>query len=124
MNWYLSKLIYRFTYGGNAVQPQFNEQLRMIQAEDILHAFHKARLIGERETAAISNDGQLIKWDFIDVTEILPVTQSTDGAEVWSCMKDDEDAALYIRTTQQKATALLQESIHQFNCLNVTPIGA
>jgi len=35
----------------------FNEQLRLIVAEDALHAFYKARLIGERETLDIVNKG-------------------------------------------------------------------
>ena len=115
MNWYMAKLVYQFICGSGLHTPQFNEQLRLIVAEDPLHAFYKARLIGERETAAIANDNLQIKWKFIDVTEIVPVDKLSDGAEVWSCMNEDTDAELYIRTTQQKAAALLQEGILEFN---------
>lgn len=115
MNWYMAKLVYQFICGSGQHTPQFNEQLRLIVAEDPLHAFYKARLIGERETAAIANDNLQIKWKFIDVTEIVPVDKLSDGAEVWSCMNEDTDAELYIRNTQQKATALLQDGILEFN---------
>jgi len=50
MNWYMAKLVYQFICGNGKHTPQFNEQLRLIVAEDALHAFYKARLIGERET--------------------------------------------------------------------------
>jgi Domain of unknown function (DUF4288) len=111
MNWYIAKMVYRIICGNGLHTPQFNEQLRLISAEDPLHAFYKARLIGERETTAITNNNVSVKWKFIDVTEIFPVDKMTDGAELWSCINEDEDAAAYIRNTQLKATVLLQEGI-------------
>jgi hypothetical protein len=115
MNWYLAKLVYRFICGNGSHPPQFNEQLRLINAEDALHAFYKARLIGERETTAITNNNLSVKWKFLDVTEILAVGKLSDGAEVWSCINEDTDAELYIRNTQQKAASLLQEGILELN---------
>jgi len=111
MNWYMAKLVYQFICGNGMHTPQFNEQLRLIVAEDALHAFYKARLIGERETLDIIKDGLPIQWKFIDVTEILPVDKLSDGAELWSFMNEDTDAELYIRNTHQKAAALLQDGI-------------
>ncbi len=111
MNWYMAKLVYQFICGNGQHRPQFNEQIRLIAAEDALHAFYKGRLIGERESIALVNNGMPIRWKFIDVTEILPVNNLSDGAELWSCMNDNTDATLYIRNVQQKAAALLQESI-------------
>jgi Domain of unknown function (DUF4288) len=119
MNWYLAKLVYRFICGNGLHTAQFNEQLRFINAEDALHAFYKARLIGERETIAITNNNLSVKWEFIDVTEILPVGKLSDGAEVWSDINEDDNAELYIRNTQQKATTLLQEGILEFNSINI-----
>lgn len=49
MNWYLSKLVYQIICDNGSHTPQFDEQLRLIHAEDDLHAFQKARLLGERE---------------------------------------------------------------------------
>ena len=119
MNWYMAKLIYRFTCGNGTHTPQFNEQLRLIAAEDVLHAFYKARLIGERETTAITNNGLPIQWKFIDVSELIPVGKLSDGAEVWSCINEDTDVDMYIRNTKQKASTLLQEGILEFNSINI-----
>jgi hypothetical protein len=111
MKWYLAKLVYRFICGSGQHTAQFNEQLRLITAEDSLHAFYKARLIGERETTAIIDNNLSVNWKFIDVTEIIPMGNLRDGAEVWSSINEDSNAELYIRNTQQKATSLLQEGI-------------
>lgn len=119
MNWYLTKLVYRFTCGSGLHTPQFNEQLRVIAAEDALHAFYKARLVGERETTTITTQNLSVKWKFIDVTEILPMENFSDGAEVWSCINEDTDADVYIRNTQQKASNLLQEGLLEFNSINI-----
>ena len=119
MNWYMAKLVYRIVCGDGRHQPQFNEQLRLITAEDALHAFYKARLIGERETTATTNNKIPVKWKFIDVTEILPIEKFTDGAEVWSCINEDTDAETYIRNTQQKANTLLQEGILEFDSIKI-----
>ena len=47
MKWFLAKLVFRIHCGNGNHTPQFDEQLRLIYAEDELHAFHKARLLGE-----------------------------------------------------------------------------
>ncbi|MGG9962751.1 DUF4288 domain-containing protein [Ferruginibacter sp. SUN106] len=117
MNWYMAKLVYQFICGSGKHTPQFNEQLRLIVAEDALHAFYKARLIGERETLDIVNNDISIQWRFIDVTEILPVDNLSDGAELWSFMNEDSDAELYIRNTQQKASRLLEQGMHEFDII-------
>jgi hypothetical protein len=112
MNWYLVKLVYRFLYGHQTHAQQFNEQVRLILAEDCLHAFHKARLVGERE--AMETGNTIIAWKFIDVTEIIPLHKSTDGAEIWSCINEETDAELYVRKVQKQSQALLQDGIGSF----------
>ena len=113
MNWYLAKLVFRIICGDGNHTPQFDEQLRLIYAEDNLHAFHRARLIGESETV---QDEVLIvvQWKFIDVSELHLLSELTDGAEIYSKINEEEDAALYIRNTQKRAAQLLQGGLHQF----------
>ena len=118
MNWFLIKLTYRFTCGNGKHAAQFNEQTRLINADDVLHAFHKARLIGERESSEISSAGIAIRWTFLDVTEITALEGNADGIELCSCINEDADADVYIRNTTQKANALLQESIREFTSIN------
>ena len=42
MNWYLSKIVYQIICDQGLHRPQFDEQLRLIYAEDDLHAFQSA----------------------------------------------------------------------------------
>ncbi|HMO60846.1 MAG TPA: DUF4288 domain-containing protein [Ferruginibacter sp.] len=112
MNWYLVKMVYKFLYAGAGNKQQFSEQVRLINAEDGLHAFYKARLVGEKEAMQAAN--HLITWKFIDVIEILPLQQAADGAEVWSCINEEENPELYVRSIHTQSKALLQDSIGYF----------
>lgn len=49
MNWYLTKLVYRIICGQGNHTPQFDEQLRLIEAGHSEEAYEKAVALGERE---------------------------------------------------------------------------
>jgi Domain of unknown function (DUF4288) len=121
MKWYLTKLVFRVIYSNGNHAAQFDEQLRLIFAEDEFHAFQKARTIGDREcmTTTIPNN---IQWKFIDVSEIYPLAKMADGAEVFSAITEESDADLYIRNTQKRAVQLLQNGLHIFTGLNTTSL--
>ena len=112
MKWYLAKLVFHIVCGNGKHTPQFDEQLRLIYAEDDLHAFHKARKIGEQENA----DEIVIpvKWKFIDVSELHLLAELTDGAEIYSGIKEEDNAELYISNIKRRATGLLQNSLQEF----------
>lgn len=116
MKWYLAKLVFRIICANGDHKPQFDEQLRLIHAEDDLHAFHKARLIGETENA----DGidTIVKWKFIDVSELHLLSELTDGAELYSKVMEEDEPERYIGHIQKRATQLLQNGLHQFTGLN------
>ena len=119
MKWYLAKLVYQVTCGTGNHTPQFEEQLRIIQADDHLHAFHKARLIGEAEGMNTGEAKQAqVSWRFIDVVDLLPMILNMDGAEINSRVHEEANAEMYIRTAQQKARQLLQTGLHQFTSTN------
>lgn len=124
MNWYLAKLVYRITCGTGQHIAQFEEQVRVIRAEDELHAFHKARLIGEAEGMNVLNSSAAVPgWKFIDISELLPLVPPSDGAEIYGVVTEQPDAEMYIRTTQKKANQLLQQGIQEFKQLNYSSIG-
>jgi hypothetical protein len=122
MNWFLAKLVFRIVCGSGTHAAQFEEQVRLIYADDELHAFHKARLLGDGECL---REGNLagVQWKFIDVCELHLLAQSTDGVEIFSTIKEEANAEPYIRNVQKTATQLLQRSLHQFTCLNSMSIG-
>lgn len=119
MKWYMAKIVYQIICGEGRHTPQFDEQLRLIHAEDNLHAFHKARSIGKQEEDCFLNHvNKLVQWKFIDVSEIHLLDVLTDGAEVYSKIYEDENADIYIRFVHSKADHLLESSTYQSTGLN------
>ena len=119
MNWYLVKIVYRIVCGEGDHTPQFDEQLRLIYAEDELHAFQKARRLGEREQDDFLNaSNKPVHWKFIDVSELHKLDALTDGAEMYSRIREEEDADLYIKITKMRAAHLLENSLYQSVHLN------
>jgi len=114
MKWYLAKLVYRIICGEGNHKPQFDEQLRLIYAEDNLHAFQKARTTGHREEDTFLNNSQkLVHWKFIDVPELHPLNELTDGAELYSRICEEDDADDYIKITHKRAAHLLENSSYE-----------
>lgn len=115
MEWFLAKLVYRFQSPADTTHIQFDEQLRLIQAEDELHAFHKAQQIGQQEQL-ISDEQTIhqVNWYFIDVTELYKLNQLIDGAEVLSQVCLPSDSNLYQREVRLKAGYLLSSCTDQF----------
>lgn len=115
MEWFLAKLVYRFQSPADTSHIQFDEQLRLIQAEDELHAFHKAQQIGQQEQL-VADEQTLhqVNWYFIDVTELYKLNQLIDGAEVLSQICLPTDAGRYQREVRLKAGYLLSSCTDQF----------
>ena len=115
MKWYLSKIVYRIICGDGNHKPQFDEQLRLIHAEDEAVAFAKARAVGHREEEIFLNEKQhLVRWEFINVSELYKLTALIDGAELYSKIQEAENAELYITTVHKKATAIQSGSTHRY----------
>jgi hypothetical protein len=119
MKWYLAKLVYRILCGDGSHTPQFDEQLRLVMADDDLHAFQKARLLGEREQDNFLNSiNKPVHWHFIDVSEVYTLNNLSDGAEMYSRIREEEDADIYITLVQLRAKHLLESSLHKTVRLN------
>ena len=119
MKWYLAKIVYRIICGEGNHTPQFDEQLRLVQAEDDLHAFQKARLTGESEEDNFFNSHQKpVHWKFIDVSELHPLTELIDGAEIYSKISEEENAAGYIKQITDRARHLHESCIQKTFLMN------
>ena len=107
MNWYLAKLTYQIICGDGRHTAQFDEQLRLIIAEDEPEAFEKASSVGYREEESFYNERQqLVRWQFIDVSELHHLDVMVDGAELYSSIKEVDDGDNYIAWTHRKAEYL------------------
>ncbi|MBL0882355.1 MAG: DUF4288 domain-containing protein [Chitinophagaceae bacterium] len=115
MEWYLAKLIYRFQPKMANDMVHFEEQIRILEAEDELHAFHKAQQIGSREESYLEKGGKnLICWHFMDVTELLKLHSMMDGAEILSQSFKTTEPELYQKDIRLKAGYLLTNCTEQF----------
>jgi len=104
MNWYLAKMIFQVICGEGLHTPQFDEQLRLIAADDEQMAFEKAKALGEIEQDSFYNkDKKLVQWKFIGVEDVYPLVEMIDGAELYSRIQEPEDPETYARTIHHKA---------------------
>lgn len=104
MNWFISKIVFQVTSENTAHRPQFDEQLRLIAANDREEAFLKARVIGLSEEESFLNDKQnRVKWEFVNVSEVMGVATLADGNEVYSTIVETDNAKEYIRCVHEKA---------------------
>jgi hypothetical protein len=107
MNWYIAKIVFGINTEASYKQ-QFDEQLRLICADTQEEAFLKARTIGLSEEESFLNDrNKPVKWEFINVPELIRVRNLEDGVEVYSRIHEvEEEATSYIHVIHQKAIAL------------------
>jgi hypothetical protein len=106
MNWYIAKIVFGIT-AENKDTKQFDEQLRLIEAETQEEAFLKARMIGLSEEDSFVNDkNKMVKWEFINVAELMPIKRLEDGVEVYSRIHEMDEAKSYVNFIHQKAMAL------------------
>lgn len=106
MNWYLTKLVFQISICGNQTVLQFEEQLRIVQATSKEAAFEKATAIGlaEEGTVVNSSNGNLIHWQFINITDLYQLRNLIDGAALFSCVHEAEEAERYIKSVHKKAS--------------------
>ena len=112
MEWYISKIVFRISAENTEQKPQFDEQLRLIAADSPEEAFLKARTIGIGEEDSFLNvNKKTVKWEFINVAEVMPLNRLEDGMEIYSQIHETEEASSYIHCIHQKAIFLRTHTI-------------
>ncbi len=107
MNWYIAKVIFKITMQETSYKSQFDEHLRLIQATSFEEALLKARVLGITEEDHFINDRQQpVKWEFVNVAELIPLSELSDGVEVYSQIHEQEEAGKYVHYIHQKAASL------------------
>ena len=108
MNWYLAKIVYQITCGEDRHTAQFDEQLRLIRADKKEEALLKAQLLGSRgEEMFFNNNQQVVRWQFINISELYKLSELIDGAELYSRIEERENAAVYIDIIHKKAAGIV-----------------
>ncbi len=110
MNWYVAKLVFNVVTGNGNHTPQFDEQIRLIEAEDAHQAFFKARFLGASEQDEfMTEDLNDVRWIFVDVCELKPVEQFVHGLELHSRIHEADQSSSYIRFVHHRAQAILEQ---------------
>ena len=107
MNWYLAKIIFQIVCGEGTHTAQFDEQLRLIAADNREMALHKAIELGKTEEDSFYNiHQQPVRWNFINVSELNRMEELQDGAEIYSKIKETEDADSYLTHIENRASLI------------------
>lgn len=107
MNWYLSKLVFRIHNESVNIPAQFDEQWRLLEAENDEAAIDKAMDLGKKENETfINRKGDRIHWEFLYVTDLVPFGKPIDGAELFSRIEQPDNERLYLQSLESKARDL------------------
>lgn len=112
MSWYITKIIFRIVCGEGNHTAQFDEQLRIIKASSREEAFFKAQILGSREEDSFYNMQQeIVKWQFINVSEVKIIPRLDDGVLLYSFTEEKENGNIYEQMIQEKAMQIENNSI-------------
>jgi len=106
MKWFVAKIIFKI-YSEGARASQFDEHLRLIAASNFDEAFVKARVIGVSEEETLLTDrNKTLKWEFINVAELIPLSELKDGSEIYSSIHETSEGSSYIHHVHQRAVLM------------------
>lgn len=106
MSWYVAKLVFQIATTGERQVAQFDEHLRLICAESFEQAFVKARLLGIREEDAPASEINQASWEFVNISELYPLQDLSDGVELYSRIHETHEGHNYIALIHRKASHL------------------
>ena len=108
--YFIAKVIYQIVIKGSK-NNQFDEQLLIIKAQTVAEAYLKARAIGaEKQHEFINDRKNNVKWQMIDVADIMPVESPEHGSVVYSQVIE-EDSESFIDYIKRKAMVLQTQSL-------------
>jgi hypothetical protein len=105
VNWYILKFVYQIISGAGNHLPQFDEQLRLIRADELGWAREKASIVGRLlEHELVNAKNEKVVWKFVNVVEVLPVTSMEDGDEIYSSTCEPNNVSDYLSALSIKAS--------------------
>jgi len=104
MTWYLAKLVFSIGNKNHALPNQFDEQWRLILAQNEAMAMSKATTIGYSESEELLHkSGAKVEWKFLHVTDLYHFGEAMDGAELFSRIEQPENVEHYLYGLKSKA---------------------
>lgn len=103
-NWFLAKLIYKINLAGKKENFEYDEQLRLIEATSLDEALIKSNQVGLENEFSINNkNSNTIKWEFVDVLDIIPLPKLENGIEIYSITNVQENSNLFEKMVHDRA---------------------
>jgi hypothetical protein len=107
LEWFLAKLVFQISVEGKDNTSQFEEQFRLIKADELKWAAEKASIIGKMEEINFLNKHhQMVSWKFIETVEVLHLEGIDDGMELYVQTEEPENVNSYIEIVKSKARRL------------------
>ena len=104
MNWYIAKIIYQVISGEGEHTPQFDEQFRLIRADETAWAWEKASVIARMEQSLFLNSKrEEVQWKFIAVEDVSMIESLEDGTQCYAQTIEPYDAEEYVMISQSRA---------------------
>lgn len=111
MNWYLAKMVYQIISGSGNHTPQFDEQLRLIRADEYAWAREKASIVGRLLEQHLQNTkNEKAIWRFVEVTELIQLPSLEDGDEIYSTTQEPNDVNEYLASISAKAAMCVAQT--------------
>ena len=109
MTWYIAKIIFQIK-GEGMQRQQFDEHLRLIEAENFEDAFFIARMLGiSFEETVINEEHGLVQWEFVNVAELRPFKMKS-GVELHSEVREMEEGSHYINYIHNQAACMQMDA--------------
>jgi hypothetical protein len=103
---FLSKLVFHISIDQHH-NSEFDEQIRLIKASNEKSAYEKAKMLGlQNENSFVNENGKAITWKFIDVTELINMSDKENGDELYSSSASADCPSTYIESIRHKSTLL------------------
>lgn len=99
MNWYLARLVFLVKSSFMDANQHFDEQLRLLQADEPIHAFEKARHLGKQEENDQVWKGRL---EFVGVPDLVRLDPPGDGMNLYSFTRETTDPEEYLTFIRRK----------------------
>lgn len=112
MNWYITKIVCEISIQDHEAV-QFDEQWRLIGAEDEREAMIKAKIIGEQEEEVFENqNGKTVSWRFAGIADLHALETLEHGTELITTTREIKNVAHYKAQLKARHTYLENRNLY------------
>lgn len=112
MSTFITKLMFQVQIQDTNRIAQFDEQIRVVEASTYEEALEKAMDLGKsEETSFLNVNNQKVTWKFIEVFDLICISELKDGSQVYSTTHEKEDPEVFINYVRQNSVEIRSKSL-------------